>query len=265
MDSRPIGIYDSGIGGLSVVKEIIAQLPYEEIVYIGDTKRAPYGNLNKVTILEYALQMVEFLRGNNVKAIVAACNTTCSILQNTMSKHFNLTIPIIGVVEPGVEAALKLGKKSVALLATQATVNSGYYKKLLLEKEPNLEYMEAACLDFASIVESGAVEKPEAYAAAKKQLLEIYEKKPEVVILGCTHFPFMKNAIASALKPCTVFSDPAVSTAEKLKECLIENHLINDSYKKPSHQFYVTGQTEKFNFFLSSLLSEDAKAKQVDI
>lgn len=257
MDLRPIGVFDSGVGGLTVVKEILSQLPDEEIIYFGDTKRAPYGNLDKSTLSLYAKQTIGFLRGHDVKALVVACNTSYASCREEL---LSLPIPVIGVIEPGVSSALDTAPKSVAVLATSATIRSGLYKKLLLAENNSLIYYEKICPDFVPLVEAGLMDSPMAYATAKERLKEFEDKKPDSVILGCTHFPLMQKAIEAAFGEGVRFIDPAVATAGKLAEYLEAHDMCRVSAHKPLHRFFVSGQEETCNFFLRPLLEGSASA-----
>lgn len=250
MDNRPIGVFDSGVGGLTVAKEIIAEMPNESIIYIGDSKRAPYGVKTKEEIVSHAIEVAKTLEDLNVKAMVVACNTICVAGIDELREIF--PVPIIDVIEPGVEEVVKNAKKSVAVMATPATIKSGAHAKGIREERNDLEIHEIPCALLCPIVEEGFGETPVAYAAATEYLKTIpdYEKDIDTIILACTHYPLMKSEIQKAAGKDVNIVDPSYGTALKLKEVLEASDLLAASENVPEYRFYSTGEKVKFDLIL---------------
>ena len=261
MDNRPIGIFDSGVGGLTVAGAIMKAMPMESLCYFGDTKRAPYGELPKETITSYARQIAAFLRGQNVKAMVAACNTmsaTCLDILRAESP-----VPVIGMIEPGVAAALETAKKSVCLLATAATVESGLHKRLLFaETNKAIAFHARACPGFVAMVEAGLGDSAAALTAAKNVLASLAEQAQiDTIILGCTHYPLMANAIQQAAGAHVTLVNPAQKAAFMLNELLIKKNLCCDPEQKPQHHIYVSGKPENCDLILRQLFEDGLRAE----
>ena len=191
----PIGVFDSGIGGLTVVKEIINNLPDENIVYFGDTARVPYGNKSKNTVLRYSRQIVNFLKTKGVKAIVVACNTASALALDDLEKEID--IPIIGVVKPGAYAAVNTTKNNrVGVIATQSTVQSRLYQEIIAKQAPQINVFAKACPLFVPLVEEGWTNDTITLEVAKRYLRELQDKDIDTLILGCTHYPLLSDLIS---------------------------------------------------------------------
>jgi glutamate racemase len=269
MDNRPIGVFDSGVGGLTVAKEIMTLMPYERICYFGDSARAPYGDLPVGTIVLYARQITGFLMEQNIKAIAVACNTTDSTYIGALRK--TLPVPVVGVVEPAVDAALAVAQKSVGLLATTATVNSGAHARLFDEKAPGLAFHAVACPFFVPIVERGQSETPDAYAAAQKYIGELAPYMPDTIILGCTHYPYLEKAIRAAVGVRTAdgagitIINPAVKAAETLKQTLMDARMLREQRSAPEHAAYISGDVAKADFLINATFKGRVDVRQLSL
>ncbi len=264
-DNRPIGIFDSGVGGLTVVSEVMKTLPNEEIVYFGDTARVPYGSKSKETVTKFSRQIIQFLITKNVKLIIIACNTASSNSHSILTREFEL--PIIEVVSPGVTDALKLNPKKVGIIGTEATVRSKAHENMLLEQNPKLEVFSKACPLFVPLAEEGWINNEVAQLTAKLYLEEFIQKEVDTILLGCTHYPLLKDCIRQTVGEKVNIVNPAVATAYKTKEFLEENNMVRKSYDLPQHNFYVSDNTKKFDVVCGMVLETgyQAQAQKVDM
>lgn len=263
MDNRPIGIFDSGFGGLTVAKEIIHKLPNENIVYFGDTARIPYGSKSKKTIIKYSTQIIRFLQTKDVKAIVIACGTASSTALEFVKEAFDL--PIIGVVEPAAKAALEKTKNNrIGVLGTEGTIGSNAYNIMLHEKSTNdkgnLEVLSKACPLFVPLVEEGLVDDEVTYIVAKRYLQDLMEKDIDTLILGCTHYPLLTKVINDIMGNVELIN-PAIETAILLESILEQNNLKNKNIEA-WHKFYVSDRAYKFEEFARVIL--EAKITPVE-
>lgn len=263
IDERPIGIFDSGVGGLTVVKEVINVLPKEDIIYFGDTARVPYGSKSKELVYKFSCQIIKFLKEKNVKAIIIACNTVSSNCYEDLKKHFN-DIPIIEVLQPGVSSAIKVTKnKKIGIIGTEATIRSGQYEKKLKENLQGVEVYSKACPLFVHLAEEGFLEDKITIDIAKIYLEKLKEHNIDSLILGCTHYPLLKNSIKKVIGDKVNIVDPAFETAMKMKKYLEDNNMYNT--KGGYHQFYVSDKNDKFDFICSLVLKENHIAQEVSI
>ncbi|WP_058485871.1 glutamate racemase [Defluviitalea phaphyphila] len=264
MDERAIGVFDSGVGGLTVVKEIIEQLPNEEIIYFGDTARVPYGSKSKETVTKYSKQIIRFLLTKNIKAIIIACNTASSNSLEEVKKTFD--IPIIGVVEPGAVMAYKSTKNNrIGIIGTEATIRSNSYPNAIKKYNKDIETFSLACPLFVPLAEEGWTNNDVAYLVAKKYLEPFKEKDIDTLVLGCTHYPLLKDVIQEIVGDKVSLINPAKEAAKKLKELLIlKNQLrVKDN---PKHRFYVSDDTTKFEQIASIALKKFIpSAQKIDI
>jgi glutamate racemase len=249
----PIGVFDSGIGGLTVVREIINDLPNENIVYFGDTARVPYGNKSKSTVLRYSRQIVNFLKTKDVKAIVVACNTASALALDDLEKEID--IPIIGVVKPGAYTAINTTKNNrVGVIATQSTVQSRLYQEIIAQKAPKIEVFAKACPLFVPLVEEGWTDDVITLEVAKRYLSELQDKDIDTLILGCTHYPLLSKLLSGYLGDSIKLVNPALETARSLKKLLTELDILNESGKVGEHYFYVSDSIDKYIAFAESIL-----------
>ncbi len=244
IQNSPIGVFDSGLGGLSVVRELFRQLPNEQILYFGDTARFPYGTRSAERVTEMALQDARFLVGLGVKMILVACNTASSVAMDRLEKE--IPVPIIGVVEPGAKAAAKITRNGkVGIIGTRATIASKSYQKAIELKNASIESFSAACPLFVSLAEEGWTTGEIPEMIAEKYLAEIRESGVDTLILGCTHYPMLRGTIAKIMGNGVELVDSAESTVEEVKAFLIEKNL-RSQIPQPSHKFMVSDAPERF-------------------
>lgn len=266
--SSPIGVFDSGVGGLTVAREIMAQTPNEKIIYFGDTARVPYGSKSKDTVTKYTRQIIRFLTTHDVKALVIACNTMSANALEEVEK--DIDIPIIGVVKPGARVAARVTtNKRIGVIATDGTINSGMYERFIANINPELKVFGKACPLFCPLVEEEMLDDPVTDEMARRYLSELIEKDIDTLILGCTHYPLLTPAISKITKDRIKLVNPAYETALGLKELLEERDLVStESYtdRGENHEFYVSDAAEKFRLFASRILSDNTlKTSKVDI
>jgi glutamate racemase len=244
MKNRPIGVFDSGLGGLTVLKEIIKVLPNENIVYFGDTARVPYGPRSKETIMEYTFQAINFLISKNVKAIVIACNTATARCLKEANEKYN--IPIIGVIEAGARTASYSTKnKIVGVIGTEGTVNSKAYDKEIKKIDNEIKIVSKACPLFVPIIEEGWADTEVAHLTAKEYLKELLEQDIDSLVLGCTHYPILKKTIGDIVGEKIKLVNPAKETAKDLSIILEQQNILRDN-TDATYEYYVSDIPEKF-------------------
>lgn len=268
LDSNaPIGVFDSGIGGLTVAREIMRNLPMEKIIYFGDTARVPYGSKSKNTIIRYSRQIVNFLQQQGVKAIVVACNTASALAMDTLEKEID--IPIIGVVRPGARVAARVTqRKKVGVIATEATINSNLYPELIQGIDPDITVVGKACPLFVPLVEEGWRKDEVTEIVARRYLAQMQEEDIDTLILGCTHYPLLRRLIGDIMGSDVRLVNPAYETSIALKELLTEKQLLNQSNVEEEfpYQFFVSDAAEKFTSFANSILSYDVEmTRQINL
>jgi len=263
---RPIGVFDSGIGGLTVVKELNRMLPNEKIIYFGDTARVPYGNKSKETVIHYSLQISYFLLKKKVKMLVVACNTASSVSLPTLKRH--LHIPIIGVIEPGAKtAAMNSLMKKVGVIGTLGTVKSNSYKKALHKYNGSIKVYQHPCPLFVQLAEEGWHNNAIAQKVSDEYLKEFKEKKIDTLILGCTHYPLLKKVIQKSAGKKVTLIDSGRETSREVKRILDKKGLLNKHMNPKLNQsvFYVSDFPHKFKDisqrFLSNKLERVHKVK----
>ena len=250
---RPIGVFDSGLGGLTVLKEIINILPNENIIYFGDTKRVPYGSMSEEIIIKYTFQAINLLLSKNVKAIVIACNTATALALSKCLDKYDL--PIIGVIEAGARECLNITKnKVVGVIGTEATINSKKYNKELRKLDENIIVFEKSCPLFVPLVENGFSNKEESYLVAKNYLKDLINNNIDSLILGCTHYPILEETIKKVVGDNINLVNPAKETANDLKNILTENNLLNTSKTKSSYKYLVSHIDDKFESIANEFL-----------
>jgi len=253
MDTRPIGIFDSGVGGLTVAKEIRRILPHESTIYVGDTARVPYGTKSPQELLSYSREIIQFLLDKNVKAVVIACGTSSSITYEQMQKEFP-TLPLIDVIRPGIEACLQTKNTRFGLIATAATIKSGLFVRLLEEKCPSAEIHARACPLFASMVEAGLHTNHPALRFAVNTYLADLCGKIDALVLGCTHYPLLTDALSATLGDIE-FINLGVAAALATKERLED--ILADETNVPTHSYYVSGPGDVFCTTGQRILGEE--------
>lgn len=265
-DNRAIGVFDSGLGGLTAVKEFLKILPNESIIYFGDTGRVPYGTRSNETIIKYVRQDIKFLLTHQVKAIVAACGTASSVALEQLKKEFH--IPLIGVLEPVCRAAVsKTRNKKIGVLGTPGTINSGSYKKGIEALMPEALVFEKACPMFVPLVENGYLESEATYIIAREYLAELIENEVDTVILGCTHYPLLEKVITDIVGNHVSVVNAGLETALYTKEILKKNQKLSESPDCGCNQYFVSDDVEKFSHLGSMFLGRpiETDVKKIDI
>ena len=241
--SNPIGIFDSGLGGLTVLREIEKILPQENIVYFGDTARLPYGSKSKSAIIKFSTQNVLFLLRKKVKMVVIACNTSSSLALDYLKSIF--TVPMLGVIDAGVQKAVMVSEsKKIAVIGTKSTIGSGSYQKRINALDRDVKVYAKACPLFVPLTEEGLI-KGKIVSDIVRMYLKDIKGKVDTLILGCTHYPILKNTIAAYLKGIYMV-DSAKEVALKTKTILERNSLINETHVVPKKEFYVTDEPKEF-------------------
>lgn len=265
MCNNPIGIFDSGIGGLTVVKEVIKELPNESIVYIGDTARVPYGTRSKETITKFAKELTDFLLKRNVKCLVVACNTISSVALKEIEKLS--PVPVLGVVDPTIELALVTTRNNkVGVIGTTGTINSRVYDKKIRKNNAKQKVISVACPLFVPIAEEGLGNHPATKMLAEDYLRKLKDKGIDTLILGCTHYPVLFEVIQGVMGEEVILVDSAKPTAEKLKKVLKEKKLLSKN-KNPKYEFFVTDAPERVLKVASCFFGKvlDGNLKQVTL
>lgn len=260
MDKRPIGVFDSGLGGLTAVKELAALLPHEDIVYFGDTARVPYGPRSRETLIKYAQQDIQFLLSNKVKLALAACGTVSSIYPAELAEK--LPVPYLGVVEPTAQAAVAATKnKRMAIIGTKATVKSNSYAEVIRRLMPQAELFTAACPLFVPVIEGGYIDRYNSITTtlAKEYLLPLKLKGIDVLILGCTHYPIISEIIADVMGPNVTLINSGRESARQARSLLEAQDLLAQRDRPGRLKFYVSDSPDSFsevgNLFLGKGLS----------
>jgi len=260
MDNRPIGVFDSGLGGLTAVRELRRMLPSENIIYFGDTSRVPYGTRSRETILKYARQDIRFLRSFDLKAIVIACGTVSTTSLPALSAESD--IPMLGVVEPACRRALQVTKnRRVGLIATAASVRSGAYEKTLRELESTVQVVSRACPLFVPLVENGRFRPGDVVieTVAWEYLSSLRETGIDTLILGCTHYPLLTEVIGDIMGPEVTLINSGGESAWELKRTLRVLDALADPERAGEVRFYVSDRVEDFEKTAGIFLQEDLK------
>ena len=252
---QPIGVFDSGVGGLTVVKQLMKTLPAESIIYFGDTARIPYGTKSEKTVRRFALEDSFFLLDKQVKMIVVACNTASSIAMPLLQEV--LDIPVVGVIHPGAEAAVRATRNGkIGVIGTAATIRSGSYRKEILRLNPELQVLEQACPLFVPLVEEGWIEDEATYLIARRYLQHLIDNQIDTLILGCTHYPLLKNVLQKIVGPRVTLIDSGVETARIVKEILTREELLAPEDRLPEHRFYLSDLPYKFQDIAERFLEQ---------
>ncbi|HXL99339.1 MAG TPA: glutamate racemase [Rhizomicrobium sp.] len=248
MSDQAIGVFDSGMGGLTVMRALMARLPNERFVYLGDTARLPYGTKSGDTVTRYAVQATAALTARGVKLVVVACNTASAVALPALEAAL-APIPVIGVIEPGAQAALAAAPGGpIAIIATEGTVKGGAYRRAIRARASDVPVVQQACPLFVPLAEEGLVEGEIAEAVARRYLdpLLATMPRPKCLVLGCTHFPALKSVIAKIAGDDVLLVDSAATTASAVEIKLRDAGLANMSGKKPLHAFLVTDAPDRF-------------------
>lgn len=243
--SKPIGIFDSGVGGLTVVKALMEEMPGESFIYFGDTAHLPYGDKTREELFSYAYSILNFMQKSEVKAVIVACGTHSAVTLPRIEKEY--PFPVLGVVRAGARAASKVSRNGkIGVVATQATVNSLAYTRNIKEINYRLEVYEKACPRFVPLIEDGKLEGEETRKAVEEYITPLLKRDIDTLILGCTHYPFLSSVIKDFVGDDVVLVDPAWETVAEVKGILHAKNLVQDGSLPPSYRFYVSGDDKSF-------------------
>jgi len=262
---KPIGVFDSGIGGLTVVKRIASYLPQEDIVYFGDTARVPYGSKSNETVIEYGLQDAKFLMNKNVKALVVACNTVSSIALDTLKNNFD--IPIIGMIEPGAKMASRESKnKKIGVIGTRSTISNNAYSKKIKMIDSSIHVFERSCPLFVPLAEEGWTKHEATYQIAREYLNEFKKIGVDTLVLGCTHYPILVEVIQEVVGKDVHLIDSGIAAAESIKEELDRYNLNTNKFSQGNQSFYVSDIPLKFKELAELFLGKSIlEVKKIEI
>lgn len=260
MDKRPIGIFDSGVGGLTVLSEIKKELPNENLIYLGDTKNFPYGSKTKAQIIEFAIQNTEKLIGLGAKIIVIACGTATSQAIEMLKEKFN--VPIIGIIEPTVEYVKKENIHRIGVIATEGTIRSGAWEKTLKRKIKNIEVINKACPMLATIAEEGRATSEEGRTVIKEYMEPFKNNKIDKIILGCTHYPIYEGIIREELMYPVELINTGVTVSKQLKQYLQYKNMLNEA-KHNDDLIFLTKPEDEFKIIAKKLLNFDIKIREI--
>jgi len=256
--NNPLGVFDSGLGGLTVVKELMYQLPSEDIVYYGDTARVPYGTKSSKAIIAFSRENVKVLLKYKVKMIVVACNSSSSYALDVLRKE--LHVPVIGVISAGArKAAAVTQNNKVGVIATTATISSGQYIKTVKHYKGGVKVFSKACPLFVSLVEEGWFHKPVTLNIAKDYLGSLKKANVDVLILGCTHYPLLKNILQKVMGPKVVLVDSAKEVAYEVKQLLNETDRRRTFKCKPRYKFLISDRPQEFKKIAKNFLGTEIK------
>ncbi|KHE73259.1 glutamate racemase [Halobacillus sp. BBL2006] len=257
--TQPIGVIDSGVGGLTVARELMRQLPRETFIYLGDTLRCPYGPRSEQEVRAFTWQMVNYLLEKNIKMLVVACNTATAYTLNELQEK--LSIPVIGVIEPGARAAIKVSKnKRIGVIGTEGTIKSRAYPNALKSIDQSIRVNDLACPPFVPMVEEGMLSGPEAEGVVSRTLKPLKDMNHiDTLILGCTHYPLIKDLVQNEMGSHIQVISSGEETAREASLILAYNNLLEKKTKTPVHEFYTTGDMEKFRLVANSWFDEPVK------
>ncbi|HTM57364.1 MAG TPA: glutamate racemase [Candidatus Udaeobacter sp.] len=265
-DSRAIGVFDSGLGGLTAVRELFQALPQESIVYFGDTARLPYGTKSRDTVTRFSFEIASFLVRQNVKCLLVACNTASSYAMDALSKR--LEIPVVGVIEPAAKAAVEVSPHGrIGVLGTLATVSSRAYPDAIARIAPGAEVISRACPLFVPLIEEGWIDHPVLREVATEYLVEVRAAGLESLILGCTHYPLIAPLIQGLMGPTVKLIDSGAEAARSLASLLRERGQLASG--PPRHRFFLSDERLQFQrvaeSFLGRALPETTIVDQTDL
>lgn len=266
--NAPVGVFDSGVGGLTVAREIMRQIPEERIVYFGDTARLPYGSKSKDTIVRYSRQIIRFLKTKDVKAIVIACNTASAYALETVQSESD--IPVIGVINAGARAAVQATHNGkIGVIGTEGTVGSGVYTEAMKALRPEIEVFGQSCPLLVPLVEEGLFHDFVTDEIASRYLNVLKRRYIDTLVMGCTHYPLLRSTLRRLLGESVTLVNPAYETAIELKELLAKRGLsrdVHEPFEGEQYEFYVSDLAEKFTDFATSILPNEVKeTKKIEI
>lgn len=259
---QPIAILDSGVGGLTVAKEIMRQLPQEKIVYFGDTARTPYGTRAADEVVQFTREIVEYLVQYDPKMIVIACNTATAFALEDIKKHVN--VPVVGVIRPGARAAIgRTNTGIIGVIGTDGTIKSGAYELALKQLNPHIHVISKACPTFVPLVERGNFRSDETFDTVSAALGSLRNYPMDCMILGCTHYPFLAETIGEVMGPGVVLINSAEETAREISTILYEQDKLANTEITPVHQFFCSGQSAMFRVIAKQWLGKQIELTPV--
>jgi len=262
---KPVGVFDSGVGGLTVVNQLIKSLPQEDIIYFGDTAHLPYGSKSKESVIRFSLDIANFLKAQKVKIIVVACNTASSFALSSLREK--IEIPVIGVIEPGAQAAIDATRNfKIGIIGTEGTVKSRAFEEALRKIDKNVKVFSRACPLFVPLVEEGWLDEPETSQIAEKYLSPMKDEGIDTLILGCTHYPLLKELLSRIMGQEISLIDTAEATAKAVERKLREKNLLRKGSRKAVYKFFVSDDPEKFLQLGKRFLGKNIeKAKRINL
>ena len=262
---KAIGVFDSGVGGLTVVKELLRQLPGENIIYFGDTARVPYGIRSRETVIRFSVEDVLFLLRQDIKLICVACNTASSVALPVIKNHFK--VPVVGVITPGAREAVYASRnKRIGVIGTRGTIKSRAYESEIKQLDPHALVTAVACPMFVPFVEEGFTDEEEVVSVARRYLLPLKDARVDTLILGCTHYPILRPVIKKVMGASVTLIDSAKQVAIEVKKILASEGLLNQSARKGTSRFYVSDNPEWFRGLAKKFLGRQVKkVSKVDI
>jgi len=263
--SKPIGIFDSGLGGLTVAKEVFRLLPNEDIIYFGDTGRTPYGSRSKDIVIEFSRQDTNFLVEQGVKVIVVACNTASALALPNIESDYD--IEMLGVIKPGARSAVKSTKNGkIGVIGTMGTISSDVYSREIGTLDPKIKVFSLACPLFVPLVEEGYLDKPATKLIADDYLAPFRTNGIDTLVLGCTHYPLLKDVIREVLGDKVTLIDSAEETAQAVYKHLLTNELLREKTTEVLHKFYVSDLPDRFNQVARHFLGDQiSNVMRIDI
>lgn len=244
-DTRPVGVFDSGVGGLTVVRQMWKILPMESIVYFGDTARVPYGTKSKETVTKFSVENIEFLMRHDVKLVIVACNTASALSLDFLKRCFK--VPVMGVIEPGAKGAIASTRsRRIGVIGTQATISSGSYEKMVKKICPEVFVFTQSCPLFVPLVEEGWTDGKVARDVTYEYLQPLRRKNIDTLILGCTHYPLLKKVIGSVMGRAVKLIDSSEEVANEARGILDANGLLRASGSRPTYKFFVSDEPRRF-------------------
>lgn len=255
MPKRAIGVFDSGVGGLTVLRELRSQIPDEPLIYLGDTARVPYGTKSSPTVLRYAHEAARFLLTQQVKLLVVACNTASAVALDDLAECYR--VPVVGVVDPGARRALEVTRNGrVGVVGTEGTIRSGAYERALQARSSDVVVYAAACPLFVPLAEEGWAHHDVTRLTAREYLAPLLDKGIDTLVLGCTHYPLLKKTLQEVVGPDVTLVDSAQETAKAVISQLEEHQLLHQSTSTPPPRYFVTDIPDRFERVGGTFLGE---------
>ncbi|TDF95805.1 glutamate racemase [Paenibacillus piri] len=259
---QAIAILDSGVGGLTVAKEVMRQLPQEKIIYFGDTARAPYGPREPYEVIQFTHQIVDYLLQFQPKMVVIACNTATAVALDEIRAR--LSIPVVGVIHPGARAAIKSTRNGiVGVIGTEGTIRSGAYELALRQISPSIHVVSQSCPSLVPLVEKGLFRSEDTLEVVEQSLRDLSRLPLDCLILGCTHYPFLTDAISQVMGPRVTLISSADETAREISTILYHKGMLATSNRVPVHQFFCSGDPFLFKQIAQSWLNEETRVTPV--